>query len=84
MSAKISENERAFARIIYSRDSFIEREVIRAYKKERGTVMIDFSSTVSKRLDFLVEAGAIRLWGRRYIVRAKGVPMPSLCSSCID
>ncbi len=84
MNTRIIENQKALAKIIYSRDSFTAREVVVAYKRARHSNVVDFSTTVNAYLDLLVEFGAIRQSGERYIVRAQGVPIrPHLCS-CID
>ncbi len=84
MNARIIENQKALAKIIYSRNSFTAREVTIAYKKIRHSNVVDFSTTVGAYLDILVEFGAIRQSGQRYIVRARGVSIrPTLCS-CVD
>ena len=84
MNTNITENQRALAEIIYSRDNFTEREVVAAYKRVRHSNIVDLSATVSDYLDILVEFGAIRQSEGRYIVRSKGAPIkPTLCS-CLD
>jgi len=84
MNTSVIENQKALAKIIYSRDSFTSREVVAAYRKVRHSNVVDFSTTVAGYLNLLVEFGAIRQSGGRYIVRSKGVPIkPKLCS-CLD
>jgi hypothetical protein len=84
MSTNITENQKALAEIIYSRDSFTAREVVAEYKRVRHSNIVDLTTTVAAYLDILVEFGAIRQSEGRYIVRSKGIPIkPTLCS-CVD
>ena len=84
MNNRITENQKALAGIIYSRDSFTEREVVAAYRKARHSNLVDYYTTVSAYLDVLVEFGAIRVSGKRYIVRTQGIPIRPLSCACID
>lgn len=84
MSAIITENQKALAEIIYSRDSFTAREVVAAYKKIRRSNIVDLSTTVDAYLDLLVEFGAIRQSEGRYIVRSHGSPIKPVLCSCLE
>lgn len=78
----IRENQKALAKIVYSRDSFYSREVVSAYKKIRKSNLVDLSSTVERYLDLLFEFGAIRKSGSRFIVRQKGIPIKPTRRAC--
>lgn len=71
MSTILSENHRTLCNIIYSRDSFTANEVLREYRKARKSDIVDISTNVKSYLDILVEFGAIRKSGNKYIVRSK-------------
>jgi hypothetical protein len=84
MNTRIIENQKALAKIIYSRDSFTAHEVAVEYKKARHSNVVDFSTTVAAHLDILVEFGAIRQSGARYIVRSHGNPIRPVLCHCAD
>ena len=65
----LEDRTRILASIIYSMDSFKASTVIRRFRSRTGSAIISFSETVQNRLDSLVEHGAIREIGDRYVVR---------------
>lgn len=71
MSIILSDNHRTLCNIIYSRDSFTANEVLREYRIARKSEIVDISTNVTTHLNILVEFGAIRKSGNRYIVRSK-------------
>lgn len=63
--------DKILADIIYSMNSFKASTVIRRFRARTGSTLMGLFESVQDRLNTLVEFGAIREIGDRYIVRSR-------------
>lgn len=68
MCDRFIKNRAAFARFMYSLDSFGEKEIVEMFKEKNGDIAIDGTQTISQYLRRLRENGALQYSRGKYTV----------------